>query len=240
MGHLPGEPISAVGGHVFALIFRTLKKVRPDRPIHPDGVALVGTLERYGHDLASGISWVDSPGTDHVTARLSRSLGLPDALPDILGLAVRIPKGEGHADVLLASTGASRAGRFILTLHRSPTAAVFTTLMPYKGEAGPVLLAARTLQAPALPLAAPGPFRRALGENLWALGFYYSRPGGTWTQFATLTLGIAPGLADTATRYDPVLNPLSGSGTYRWARRLREPSYTAARRPPKTPSSPAK
>lgn len=235
MRRLAGRQFSAAGGRVFAVVFKVLKRVRPDRPIHPEGVALVGTLKRYGHDSASGIPWVDSPGMEHVTARFSRSLGLPDAWPDILGLAVRIPNGEKHADVLLASTGASRAGRFMLTLHRRAAAAVFTTMMPYKGAAGPILLAARTLHAPTRLPAAPSSFRRALGTHQWILGLYYARPCDAWTQFATLALETAPELADTATRFDPVRNPLFGTSTYGWASRLREPSYATARRQP--PSS---
>ena len=223
---------SAWGGRVFALTFRTVKRVRTKRPIHPEGVALVGTLERHGLDSSSGISWVDSVGTDRVTARFSRSLGLPDAWPDILGLAVRIPNGEDQADVLLASTGASRTGRFILSLRRRVTAAVFTTLMPYKGASGPVLLAARTIDAPIALPTDPASFRRALGNKTWLLGLYYARPRDAWTQFATLALQTSPDLDDTVTRFDPVVNPLFDAGTYGWTRRLREPSYAAARRPP--------
>ncbi|HXD29102.1 MAG TPA: hypothetical protein VN621_10155, partial [Arthrobacter sp.] len=100
-------------------------------------MALIGTLERHGLDSTSGISWVDSAGINRVTARLSRSLGLPDAWPDILGLALRSRDGDDQADVLLASTGASRTGRFLLMMRRRATSAVFTSLMPYKGATGP-------------------------------------------------------------------------------------------------------
>ncbi|MFF2030361.1 hypothetical protein [Arthrobacter sp. NPDC058192] len=220
--------ISRAFGSGFAGVFRTIKAVRPGRPIHPEGVRLTGTLERHG--ASSGAEWIDTAGTDPVTARLSRSLGLPGRCPDVLGLALRFTNDGTPSDVLLASTGASRAGRFALTLRRNAAAGVFSSLMPYKTASGPLLLAARTVSAPGPLLAEPQTFRSDLGQNAWVLGLYYARPTGHWVGFGTLTLG-AGGAPDTSERFDPVLNTLPGTGTYDWAARLREPSYTAARQP---------
>jgi hypothetical protein len=222
------QRISLVLGIGFAGVFRTVKAVRPERPIHPQGVRLAGTLERHG--AASGMAWVDTVGTDPVTARLSRSLGLPGRSPDVLGLALRFASDGTPSDVLLASTGASRAGRFALTVRRNAAAGVFSSLMPYKTASGPLLLAARTVEAPGRLRAQPQSFRSDLGENAWTLGLYHARPMGAWVRFGTLTLG-AIGPPDTSERFDPVLNTLPGAGTYDWTVRLREPSYTAARRP---------
>lgn len=220
--------ISRALGTGFAGVFRTIKALRPDRPIHPQGVRLVGTLERHGS--ASGTEWVDTAGTDLVTARLSRSLGLPGRCPDVLGLALRLANDGTPSDVLLASTGASRAGRFALTLRRNAAAGVFSSLMPYKTPAGPLLLAARTVSAPGQLRAEPETFRSDLGPNAWTLGLYHARPSGHWVRFGTLTLS-ASGEPDTTERFDPVLNTLPGTATYDWTAQLREPSYTAARQP---------
>ncbi|NKX51298.1 SRPBCC family protein, partial [Arthrobacter deserti] len=142
---------SEFAGRGLAQVFRALKTVRPVRPIHPHGVGLAGTLERHQCPVPSGIAWIGTPGTDAVQARLSRSAGLPPVFPDILGLALRVPAGSGHFDVLLSSTGMSRPGRFLLTARKTASAAAFTTVMPYRGAQGPVLLAARTVAAvPAL------------------------------------------------------------------------------------------
>jgi hypothetical protein len=215
-------------GAGFAGIFRTIKAVRPDRPIHPQGVLLAGTLVRHGS--ASGAAWIDAAGTDPVTARLSRSLGLPGRFPDVLGLALRCTSDGTASDVLLASTGASRAGRFTLTLRRNAAAGVFSSLMPYKTASGPVLLAARTVLAPGQLRAEPQSFRSDLGQEAWTLGLFHARPAGPWVRFGTLTLE-ASATPDTSERFDPVLNTLPGAGTYGWTARLREPSYTAARQP---------
>jgi hypothetical protein len=90
----PGRRTADLAGQAFAAVFRAIKAVRPGRPIHPRGVSLVGELTRTGAvgraaggipGARSGIGWLDAAGTDHVQARFSRSLGLPEALPDILG-----------------------------------------------------------------------------------------------------------------------------------------------------------
>jgi hypothetical protein len=51
----------------------------------------------------SGTGWLDAAGTDQVQARFSRSLGLPEAVPDILGLEL-IARGwpAGEAKVVIA------------------------------------------------------------------------------------------------------------------------------------------
>jgi len=223
---------STLAGGGLQQVIRALKTVRPVRPVHPHGVALAGSLERLpaqGPD--SGIAWLDTPGTDRVQARLSRAAGLPPALPDVLGLALRVPAGSGWSDLLLASTGLSRPGRFVLLPHQDLSSAALTTMMPYRGSRGPVLLAARTVEpAGGLP-SAPKAFRRALAGRSWTLALYYGRPWGKWQRFGTLRLGLDPLQPEPGIRFDPVLHPLPGAGTYEWTRRLREPGYAQARRP---------
>ncbi|MDQ0754258.1 hypothetical protein [Arthrobacter sp. B3I4] len=223
---------SGAAGQAFAAVFKAIKAFRPDRPIHPSGVALVGTVEKWpGSAAPRGISWIDSAGTDAVSARFSRSVGTPSRWPDILGLALRINTEDGPADVLLASTPLSWPGRLLLTAHRDADNRTFSSLMPYKGSRGPVLLAVRSEPTGhRLPAALDG-FREALGTGAWTLGVYSARPTGPWTRFGTLTLSLAPDTKDTAARFDPLNNVLPGARTYPWASRLRRPSYAAARRP---------
>lgn len=225
------QSFSRAAGLVFAAAFKALKVLRPDRPIHPAGVALTGTIEKPPGNAGSGIRWIDAAGTAAVSARLSRSLGTPPGWPDILGLALRVTTETGPADVLLASTGMSWPGRLMLTVHRHASSSRLTSLMPYKGFRGPVLLAARPEAGGKTLPAAPAAFRQALAGGTWSLGLYYARPAGRWIRFGTLLLALDPEYADLGTRFDPLRNTLPGAGTYGWAARLREPSYEAARRP---------
>jgi hypothetical protein len=223
---------STIAGRGFQQVFRALKTVRPARPIHPHGVGLTGSLERLPMMAPdSGIAWLGTPGTDQVQARLSRAIGLPPALPDVLGLALRVSTGSGYFDLLLASTGLSRPGRFVLIPHRDLASGALTTLMPYRGSRGPVQLAART-QGPVSGLpSAPDAFRRALAGRTWTLALYYGPQWGKWKRFGTLSLDLDPLQPDPGIRFDPVQHPLPGAGTYEWTRRLREPAYAQARRP---------
>lgn len=223
--------VQALAGSAFAALFRAIKVLRPHRPIHPKGIRLVGTLERdAGSREASGIPWLDTAGSNVVDARLSRSIGLPDACPDIIGLAVRFTEQDKLSDMLLATTGPTGLGRFILRLRRDAASAVFSSMMPYKSDDGPVLIAARTIGGPAKLPVEPRAFRALLGDESWTLELHHARPLGPWTRFGTLTLTLADQAEDTAARFDPVLNPLPTARTYGWTQRLREPSYALARR----------
>lgn len=214
-------------GRLFAAAFAALKAFRPNRPIHPQGVLLAGTLEITGGP-ASGIARLDSPGTVPVRARLSRSFGFPPDWPDVVGLAVRLETDDGAADLLLASTGWRVPGRFALTMHLTAGAARLTSLMPYRGSKGPVLLGARTVGED------PGAPRRIRPDAHWDLGLFWATPRGDWNRCGSLHL--APVLdaegrvQDTPLRFNPLLNVLPGAGTYPWTRGLREHSYRLARR----------
>ncbi|MFF1254971.1 SRPBCC family protein [Pseudarthrobacter sp. NPDC058329] len=227
---IPG--VTEPAGRAFSALFRLLKVVRPDRPIHPKGIGLAGVLTRTGSSAEpSGLDWLDSAGIDTVAARFSRSVGLPGGLPDILGLALRVtpsrgvPPGRaddaGPADVLFASTGWQVPGRFLLQPRLDVTSATFTTLMPYRGRKGPVLVGLRTKSLPA----------GSVTSGDWILGLYWARPAGQWRQCGELRLQAAPEPADTPLRFNPLENQPPGAGTYAWTRRLRERSYRAAQQP---------
>jgi hypothetical protein len=161
----------------------------------------------------SGVAWLDAVGDERVQVRLSRSVGLPTRLPDILGMAVRVPVAGGRGgDLLLATTGTGSLGRFLLRPARDPHEAAYTTLFPYRTRSGPLLLAAFPVTS------APPVFQLA-----WARGT------GSWNAFATLEIRGAAGI-DSARPFDPVRHVVPGLETYDWAATLREPSYAASRR----------
>lgn len=225
----PSRPRAAsVIGLLLADTFLLLQRWRRPRPIHPHGVALVGTVRFLTGSAPTGLAFFDSPAFAElaVSARASRSLGLPAPLPDVIGLALRFATPAGPADVLFASTGFGVPSRFWLAFHRSPSLARFTTLFPYRSPRGPVLLAARTIEPQNLPTA-PADLAAALERTTWRLRLYSATPAGRWHPFAIVELGRpAASELDTTDRYDPIRNPLPGSDWYPWERRLRDPSYS--------------
>jgi hypothetical protein len=226
---------AAVAGRVLATVITAVGMVRGPRPIHTTGLLLTGRLQWYAPTAArSGIAWIDErPGGDVVvTARLSRGAGLPSLLPDVIGLAVRPGAGSGDGDLLLSSTGIGVPGRFLLRPRWTPSRAFLSTLMPYRGANGPVLIAARS-SADVLP-GRMEEIRAVLQARPWSLQLMFASPTGLWHRFAELELAPSSGPIDAPTpRFDPILRPLRGAGTYSWTRALREPAYSVARRPPR-------
>lgn len=221
------DAVAALGGRMLRLVFRGILLVRRPRPIHPHGVALAGDVRWLSGAVPSGIDWVDRPPAGNVqkaVARLSRSAGTPDPLPDVIGLAIRFLTPEGPADVELASTGFGFPSRFWLAPHRSPSKARLTTLLPYRGTSGPVLIAARTLAPLDLPSALHDVATKLVGTT-WRLRLYHARPRGRWHPFATLELMPVAASGDTALRFDASRQLLPGAALYRWVRELRDPSY---------------
>lgn len=184
-----------------------------DKPLHPRGAVVQGTLHRLGAEDKTGAGWLDQAGDDQVLVRQSRAIGLPAPVPDIYGLALRVPTGGGrHGDLLFASTGLGRLTRFTLTAARSPFQRPLTTLLPYRTPVGAVLLSAVFHDECRVELA-------------WAVR------SGVWNPFAELSLGEdSVKEADMPVSFDPVRNVLPGLEPYDWVRRLREPSYATARR----------
>lgn len=202
------KAMCSVGGAILGAATRALAAVRPEsKPLHPVGETVLGHVTRWGSAELTGVDWIDKAGEDPVVVRRSRAIGLPRGLPDIQGVAVRIPAEGG--DLLFASTGLGLVTRFILTACRSPRGRPLTTLLPYETDSGALLLA--------IDGTATAPY-----ALLWA------RPAGPWHQFGQLHLSTTPS-SDSAISFDPVINQIPGLRQYSAVRRLREPAYQRAR-----------
>src|SRR5690606_794888 len=225
-----GALAADAAGGLLGAVFGAASALRHDKPLHPRGIVYDARLRRDGSPVTWQCRWLDEPGDDHGTARLSRSAGLAPPLPDIHGLAITFTGDDGERhDLLLATTGTGRWGRFVLAPRTDPYTRPYTSLFPYRSGQGLVLLAATPTSShrPTGPPAAVT-FRRQA-----------ARVSGPWHAFGTLEL-LAPagGLADDPVRYDPVMYPLPD---LRWPTpliRLREPAYAAARRTPARAESP--
>ncbi len=207
----PAHALASAGGVLLAATTRAVAAARPAaRPLHPRGEVTHGRLFRRGAQPATGVAWLDEPGQDDVLVRRSRAIGLPGSVPDIHGLALRVPRPDGgHGDLLLASTGWGRLTRFVLTAGRSSGRRPMTTLLPYRTARGPRLLGARATGAESFELAV-------------------ATPEGEWAGFAELRLSALP-VDDSDVSFDPVANQLPGLEQYDAVERLREPSYRTAR-----------
>lgn len=210
MPHRIVDATAQKAGGLLSTLTAGLSSLRPAaKPLHPEGRLYGGRLVRVGSDDPVGVPWLDDPGSDRVLVRISRAVGLPGALPDIHGLALRFPLGATEcADVLFATTGWNRVGRHLLLPGWSP-ARPMTTLLPYRSPAGPVVLGVRPVDERRFRL-------------WWALA------GHSWHPLGELVIDDGPD-PDEAISFDPVAHPVPGLEQYPWVVRLRERSYATAR-----------
>ncbi len=120
---------------LIALPFQWGASIRGKRFFHPVGVLAEGSIER----IAPANKGLPLPSSD-VVARVSKAVGMPGPVPDVIGLALRVPGQDAAAkpwDMLLVSAGSSVLGRAIaLRPVASWTAQTMTSLMPlrYQGK----------------------------------------------------------------------------------------------------------
>ncbi|PHV68299.1 phosphodiesterase [Williamsia muralis] len=116
--------------------------LRGARLFHPDGVLAKGTLTRTAAD-GVGLPMADCD----VVARVSKGVGMPGTVPDVLGLAIRMPPHPGdHSpwDVLLAgAAGTNVIARTIPFPARALGNAVLSSLQPLHHDGGSWWLRAR-------------------------------------------------------------------------------------------------
>lgn len=115
---------------VLSAPFRFGSALRGARVFHPRGATFEGEAE-----LGSGWWPRQIPRSAPVIARMSRGIGTPDGMPDVLGLALRFPLETGPWDVLLAS--AYLPGRVALLPARTWASARYSTLMAYRTDTDP-------------------------------------------------------------------------------------------------------
>ena len=201
----------ATGGMLLGGAARALGAIRPAaKPLHPKGRVLKACLYRHGLEPPLGVEFLDTESIDEVVVRESRAIGLPGSMPDIQGLAIRFTKPDGTpGDLLFATTGWGKITRFTLTTSRTTYGRPMTTLLPYRTEAGPVVLGARSVGGHSVELSC------AVGD-------------GEWRRFADLVI-TDQDAGDPTISFDPVLNQLPGLEQYAAVAKLRSPAYDQAR-----------
>jgi hypothetical protein len=77
------------------------------RSLHPVGAGYRAELVVPPHPGPLGSDLLDEPGSYSAIVRFSRGAGLPEPLPDVLGIAIRVLDAHGpggHQDFLLATS----------------------------------------------------------------------------------------------------------------------------------------
>ncbi len=197
--------VEATAGAAAAAVMGIASAVRRKRIFHPDGVAFDATLQVTG--ASHGVALLDVAGRHDCIVRLSRGVGLPSAVPDFLGLALRVPDAHGpgdHQDLLLVSAGDRPVLRHALVPVRSFDHGRYSSLVPYEVGGRKVVFGARRLGAiGAEPLQLDDLRQRAAGDGI-RFALELAEPSGDWEAIGVIELGAPWSQQDgDALRFDP-------------------------------------
>jgi hypothetical protein len=134
---VPPVPLVPLTGAVAAAM-GTAARLRRGPAIHAVGTAYRARLDVGGTALSgrrTGSALLDEAATRPALVRLSRGAGLPRALPDVLGLAIRLDgtsEPERPQDLLLDSCGDGPVGRHLVRPGVSVTRGHYGTLIAYR------------------------------------------------------------------------------------------------------------
>lgn len=209
----------------FERFFGALSALRGRRVFHPYGVGFAARL-RPRPDLATGAELFDSGAERAAVVRLSRSFGLPEALPDPCGLAFRVRDAYGpgrHQDLLLVSAGSRPLARHLPLPARGFLGPSYSTLLPYRARGEPILIGARALRRPKRRLGLAELARRDVAGLSFEL--LVGGPRGPWLAVADLELGRRLEPAETENlRLDPG-HTGGGLEPWGWIGRVRPAAY---------------
>jgi hypothetical protein len=210
--------------------FRWGSALRQRRVFHPDGVLAEGSIRRVA---PAGNSLPVQSG--RVVARLSKAVGTPGGLPDVIGLALRIVSQADMNtdwDILMASAGSGLLGRTIgLRPVASWTGHTMTSLVPLRYRETNWWLRAQIatrIDGVGLSLAS---IRNQLDRGEIEIELDQARGRSDFSPLAraTLTGVFRPQLADDVS-FDPVRHTPQGVELYpRWLADLRARAYDRSR-----------
>jgi hypothetical protein len=129
------EAAAAPLSTVSAALFAALSAVRRKRVFHPRGDTYEGTATFRPSTLGEPFD-----GSHRALVRLSRGAGLPRVLPDLFGLAVKIP--DIGQDLLFATSGRGTVTRHTLLPARGFFRLPYSSVLPYELDGRLVVLGA--------------------------------------------------------------------------------------------------
>jgi hypothetical protein len=126
---------AAAAGPAVAGGFYALAALRRRRSLHPTGAGYQGWLQVPDDSPARpGVALFQAGATHPALLRFSRGAGLPEPLPDALGVAIKLPDAHGPGadqDLLLTSSTDRPLLRRLLFPARSFVRGAFSSALPY-------------------------------------------------------------------------------------------------------------
>ncbi|OBJ02894.1 phosphodiesterase [Mycobacterium sp. 1465703.0] len=213
-----------------ALPFQWGSAIRGKRFFHPSGVLANGFIERIAPP-AQGLPIASS----EIVARVSKATGTPGAVPDFIGLAIRLPAqppADKPWDILLVSSGSGVLSRVVaLRPATSWNGQTLTTLMPLHYEDNNWWLRAQTSSDIGGTGLSLDTIRTRLERGNIEITLDQACGRGDFEALArlTLTTAIDPE-RDQDVSFDPVVNTAPGLSLHpKWLADLRARAYRHSR-----------
>jgi hypothetical protein len=123
-------------GRAHAVTLAAVARARRAKPVHPVGQVYDGVLEiTGGAHVPPAATLLASPARHGVLVRFSRSVGLPKRLPDLFGIAIRLPDVHGpgrHQDFLTVTSVDAPLLHHLFVPVRDPQRAPYSSSLPYR------------------------------------------------------------------------------------------------------------
>ena len=173
-------------------LFGAIARLRGDRSLHAPGVAFRATLV-VDQPRLKGARLFARRGERAAYVRFSRGFGLPEPLPEVLSMAIKVPDVYGPGrdqDLLMTATGDRPVLRHVFFLGRSHLAKRFSTVLPFR-------VGTRTMVLGAVPRVAPAgagghdleELEAIAAEGRLSFDVQVATPLGPWHPVARLDVG---------------------------------------------------
>lgn len=183
--------VTSLGRRGAAGLFGGLATLFGGRPLHPSGVGFVATFV-VPNATAPELDLFAQAGEYEAVVRFSRGFGLPEPLPEILSLAVKVRDAYGpgaEQDFLMTASGDRPVLRHAFAWGHSHLEQTYSSVVPFSA-------AGRTVVFGAVPLTPPIAGERDLDElarraerDRLTFELRMATLSGPWTALARIEVG---------------------------------------------------
>ncbi|MCW2958898.1 MAG: hypothetical protein JWP18_1701 [Solirubrobacterales bacterium] len=236
----PGRTPTQRLSRVLTIPFGVVARARHARAVHPQGFLCRGTWTVDRTTPLAGNSPLLRAGARYdVLARASRGLGLPQQMGDFFAVAVRLVDAHGpgrHQDFLLNTSADIPVVHHVFLPARRWFAQDYSTCLPYRTDAGTLLLG---LRPPAEE--GPGPSLDDMRDRVAGgvrFGLTIAGAFGRFEPIGTLHLHSLVDPAEGDVDFDPFITGGGLEPAPAWLQTVRSEAYRWSRRGRDAPEQP--
>lgn len=202
------------------------------RPLHPTGAAYAATLT-VAEATEPHLVLFAAPGEHAAVVRFSRGFGLPQPLPEILSLAVKVRDAYGPGadqDFLLTASGERPVLRHAFAWGTSHLDRTYSSVIPFSAAGRTVLFGAVPRTRPITGERDLPELARRAAEGALSLELRMATLTGPWTPLARIDIGEPLDAAEEQAlsfNSDTTGGGIAAAG---WINRMRGAAYDASAR----------